>query len=240
MSPDKVRVKRHRGTSLTAAPAPRAADKIFYAVAEGKVTEYDYLTLLQNEFGARCSFRIEMPHKRSDNMTPYRVAEHALAVAEDDARGRGGPYQEVWAIFDRDEHPDVMKAINAVTKHPKIKIAFSHPSFDFWLLLHFCSFDVPQNGHNDDVHTRLAACPGFAGFGPADKKITKARAQELQTRIGTAVQNARRLEKQCASGRCTHSRRHAGPCGPLDQDPSSGMWHLLDSLGVIPLLGVAG
>lgn len=238
MSPDKVRVKRHRGTSLTAAPAPRAAEKIFYAVAEGKVTEYDYLTLLQNEFGKRCSFRIDMPQgkERSDKMTPYRVVERALAVAEDDARGRSGPYKEVWAIFDRDEHPDVMKAINAVKKHSKIKIAFSHPSFDFWLLLHFCSFDVPQNGHNDDVHARLAACPGFTGFGPSDKRITQARAEELKTRIKTAVQNARRLAKVCEDGRCTHSRGRAGRCGPLDQDPSTGMWCLLESLGVASLL----
>jgi hypothetical protein len=238
VSPDRIRRKRQRGTSLTAAPPPRAATKVFYAVAEGRVTEYDYLTLLQNHFAERCSFRIDMPRlsSRSDDMTPYRVAEYALAVAEDDARQRRGQYEEIWAIFDRDEHPDAVEAYDAVKEHSKIKVAFSHPSFDFWLLLHFCMFDVPQDGHNGDVHARLAVCPGFTGFGPGDKKITEARAGELRPRIGTAVRHARKLEKRCADGRCAHGRGGAPRCGLLDQDPSTGMWRLLESLGVLPLL----
>ncbi|WP_280303351.1 RloB family protein [Nocardia abscessus] len=232
MSPDKIRTKRRRGASLTAAPPPRVATRVFYAVAEGRVTEYDYLTVLQNAFAERCSFRIDMPPQssRSDDMTPARVVEHALMVAKDD--GQHGQYKEIWAIFDRDEHPDVMKAINAVRKHPKIKIAFSHPSFDFWLLLHFYSFNVPQNGHNDDVLSRLATCPGFTGFGRGDKKITEVRAAELRLRIGAAVSNARALAKHCADGRCAHDRGNPQFCGPLEQDPSTGMWCLLESLGV--------
>ncbi|MFD2419357.1 RloB family protein [Amycolatopsis pigmentata] len=157
-------------------------------------------------------------------------------VAEDDARHRRGQYEEIWAIFDRDEHPDVLTARDAVKDHPKIKIAFSHPSFDFWLLLHFSLFDVPQDGHNDDVLTRLAACPGFTGFGPSDKKITQARADELRPRAGAAVRHARKLEKRCEDDRCVHDRGTASRCGLLDQDPSTGMWRLLESLGVLRLL----
>lgn len=238
MSPDKTRTKRQRGASLTAAPPPRTATKVFYAVAEGRITEYDYLTLLQNDFAERCSFRIDMPQpgSRSDDMTPSRVVEHALAVAEEDNSRRRGQYEEIWAIFDRDEHPDVLAACDAVKAHPKIKIAFSNPSFDFWLLLHFRLFDVPQDGYNGDIHTRLAGCPGFAGFGPYDKKITKMRADELRPRIGTAVKNARALAKRCADGRCAHRRGRAQQCRLLDQDPSTGMWCLLASLGLLPLL----
>ncbi|MFC0866383.1 RloB domain-containing protein [Sphaerimonospora cavernae] len=79
---------------------------MFYAVAEGRVTEYNYLTMLQNEFSQRCSFRIDMPGlgSRGDDMTPTRVAEFALAVAEEDARRpERERYAEIWAIFDRDE-----------------------------------------------------------------------------------------------------------------------------------------
>jgi len=238
VSPDKVIKRRRRGTSLTAAPPPRTANRIFYAVAEGRVTEYDYLTMLQNAYAASCSFRIDMPSpsSRTDDMTPLRIAEHALAVADDDAKRRHGQYEEIWAIFDRDEHIDVLEAFKVVRGHPKIKIAFSHPSFDFWLLLHFRSFNVPQNGNNDDVHTRLAACPGFNGFGKVEKKITGPRAKELLPQIGTAVRNAKALSRHCDEGRCTHGRGHRQFCGHLEQDPSTGMWRLLESLGITQLL----
>ncbi|MEU8317432.1 hypothetical protein AB0C33_03600 [Nonomuraea sp. NPDC048881] len=195
MSPDKVRKKRQRGSSLTAQPPPRAANRIFYAVAEGAVTEYDYLTMLQNAFSRQCSFRIDMPKYRSDDMKPWKVAQRALTVG-----------------------------------------ALSHPSFDFWLYLHYGLYDQPQDGRNHQVHQLLSQRPGFAGFGARDKRITKARADHLMPRLKTAFDNARSLDRRCASGRCSHPRGSEPRCGLLAQDPSSGMWRLLESLGIPPFL----
>lgn len=233
MSPDRARNKRRRGSSLMAQPPPRVANRIFYVVAEGAVTEYDYLTMLQNAFSERCSFRIDMPRVRPDDMKPRKVAEHALAVAEEDARRSGAEqYTEIWALFDRDQHRDVIDALDALEGHPKIRVALSQPSFDFWLALHYGMYEVPQNGRNGEVHRLLSQRPAFAGFGAKDKRITRARAENLLPRVGIAYANARSLDRRCASGDCAHRRGARAACGPLDQDPSSGVWRLLESLAL--------
>ncbi|GGP16900.1 RloB family protein [Nonomuraea glycinis] len=233
MSPDKRKTKRQRGSSLTAQPPPRAANRIFYAVAEGAVTEYDYLTMLQNAFSEQCSFRIDMPRSRPDDMKPWRVAERVLAVAEEDARRpEGEQYAEIWALFDRDRHRDVAEALDALDGHSKVRVAFSNPSFDFWLYLHYALHDVPQDGWNHQIHQLLAQSPGFLGFGAKDKRITKARADNLLPRIKMTCDHARSLDKRCRSGKCAHRRGTKPDCGPLDQDPSTGMWRLLESLGI--------
>lgn len=132
MSPDRVRKKRQRGSSLTAQAPPRVANRIFYVVAEGAVTEYDYLTMVQNAFSAPCSFRIDMPKSRPDDMKPRKLAEHVLMVADEDGRrSRGERYAEIWALFDRDQHRDVDRALDSLSGHPKVRVAFSSPSFDF-------------------------------------------------------------------------------------------------------------
>ncbi|MFD2348472.1 hypothetical protein ACFSTC_02365 [Nonomuraea ferruginea] len=62
-------------------------------------------------------------------------------------------------------------------------MAFSSPSFDFWLYLHYGMYDVPQSGCNDHVHRLLAQRPAFAGFGGKDKRITRSRAEDLLPRV---------------------------------------------------------
>ncbi|MFC0865265.1 RloB domain-containing protein, partial [Sphaerimonospora cavernae] len=135
-----------------------------------------------------------------------------------------------------DEHVDAASALALLSSHSKIKVAFSNPSFDFWLYLHYKLYDVPQNGSNREIHRLLARCSGFAEFGDKDKRITGARALELLPRIKTACTNARTLGKLCATDKCAHKRGTKPNCGALDQDPSSGMWRLLESLRVLPLL----
>ncbi|MFI6919018.1 RloB domain-containing protein [Nonomuraea spiralis] len=158
-------------------------------------------------------------------------------MAEEDAhRPDNEQYAEIWALFDRDQHGDLDDALNALKGHSKIRISLSHPSFDFWLYLHYGLYDQPQDGWNHQVHQMLSQRPGFAGFGSRDKRISKSRADELLPRLKTAYDNARSLDKRCATGKCAHPRGTKPQCGPLDQDPSSGMWRLLDSLGVLPFL----
>ncbi|MEU1722199.1 hypothetical protein [Nonomuraea sp. NPDC005692] len=39
-------------------------------------------------------------------------------------------------------------ALNALKEHSKIRVAMSHPSFDFWLYPHYGLYDQPQDGRN--------------------------------------------------------------------------------------------
>ncbi|GAB1821776.1 RloB family protein [Herbidospora sp. RD11066] len=205
------------------------ADRVFFAVCEGRVTEYDYLTLLQNLYGATCSFRIDMPSpgSRRDDMTPEQVAEFAIRVAGSD----GDQYTEIWAIFDRDQHSGIPLALERLARQaPKVRVAFSHPSFEFWLYLHFSAYDVPQNGSSREIVRRLTQREAWAGFERA-KRITDARAADLAPNIVNAADRARRLEKRCADDGCTHVRAGAA-CGPMERDPGSGMGALIESLGI--------
>lgn len=244
MSPDRVRSTRpHRGKSLTAKPPARRPSRVIYLVAEGEVTEYDYCTALSNAFSARLGFRIVKPaaHIRRNGLTPIKVARHALAVADEMGGERRAPasgppsaISEIWALFDRDQHPRIPEAMALLAGYESIHVAFSHPSFDLWLLLHFTAVSDAQGGSSEQVHSRLRNYPSFSGFGSHDKRITDARATELMrpNRIATAVRNAKALVGHCSAGYCSVLAGHAAHCDPLQRDPSTEVWRLIECLGI--------
>jgi hypothetical protein len=51
-------------------------------------------------------------------------------------RGRGRPHDQVWCVFDRDEHPNFAKAIDLADRHG-INLAISNPCLELWVILHF-------------------------------------------------------------------------------------------------------
>jgi len=244
VSPDRVRGARlQRGKSLTIKPRVRRPREIIYVVAEGEVTEYDYCTALSNAFAERLGFRIDTPafHIRRNGLTPIEVADHALTVAVSMQDGLSGstsspssPIKEIWALFDRDQHPRIPEAIAKLAGRDRIRVAFSHPSFDLWLLLHFTAVSDAQGGSSEQVHARLRNYPTFAGFGSRDKRITATRATELMKpeQIATALRNAQALVKHCPTGCCSALAGHAAHCNPLGRDPSTDVWRLIECLGV--------
>src|SRR5271155_3395078 len=52
---------------------------------------------------------------------------------------------QVWAVFDRDEH-DVASAI-ARAKAQGVMVAYSNPCFELWGLLHYVNHDAPIDRH---------------------------------------------------------------------------------------------
>lgn len=254
MSPDRQHRPRHvRGKSLIPAPVPRRPARIFYVVSEGQVTERDYCTALNNHFGLRCDFHISTSYIRSKGLSPLEVAKRAISGASDagEPSGQGAdtsphPLRQVWALFDCDEHRDVRQAFDALREHNeaakergtlRVEIAFSSPSFDLWLLLHFQTLANPQYGSSSRVHEKLRGHPAFKRFAvdtSRSKAITPDRAAQLMTpgRIETAVRNARALLKACPTQGCSPSAGHTAACDPLCRDPSTDVWRLIDSLGI--------
>jgi hypothetical protein len=220
-------------------------------VAEGGVTEIDYCTALNNAFGQRRGFRINNPFVRASGLKPLDVAERAIQAAGSGEGGGSGtdtssyPLQEVWALFDRDQHQGIREAFVEVKRHNaearergmlKIEVAFSHPSFDLWLLLHFQPLTNPQGGSSDTVRRKLREYPGFENFGTSSKRITQDRAARLMApeHIGAAVKYARALVGQCQTGDCSPAKGHVSGCDPLRRDPSTDVWCLIESLGIVP------
>jgi hypothetical protein len=220
-------------------------------VAEGGVTEIDYCTALNNAFGEQFGFRINNPFVRANGLKPLDVAERAIqAAGSGESAGSGAdsssyPLKEVWALFDRDQHQGIREAFAELKRHNagarergmlKMEVAFSHPSFDLWLLLHFQPLATPQGGASDTVRRKLREYPGFESFGSDGKKITHERAARLMAleHIGAAVKYARALVGQCPTGGCSPAKGHVSGCDPLRRDPSTDVWRLIESLGIVP------
>jgi hypothetical protein len=68
------------------------------------------------------------------------LVQQAVVLLDDRQRAmrrdRDSPaFDEIWCVFDRDEHPYVEDALALAAQHG-INVAFSNPCFELWLLLH--------------------------------------------------------------------------------------------------------
>ena len=51
---------------------------------------------------------------------------------------------QVWAVFDRDDHPRFQEAVNLCEEHG-IRVARSNPCFELWLILHEQDYNKPTS-----------------------------------------------------------------------------------------------
>lgn len=132
----------------------------FIIYTEGKKTEPEYFKAVrQNLRGALID--IEIVEAAG---VPATIAKSASADAK--SRSRRGRSRssfeetdEVWAVFDRDEHPNVPEAL-AQCRAARVGTAFSDPCFELWLILHHGEFDRPDNRH--EVQAECAKrCQGY-------------------------------------------------------------------------------
>ncbi|WP_066360418.1 RloB family protein [Herbidospora mongoliensis] len=225
---------------------------VLYVACEGESTEPDYLQYLNEQFGDgdgqdRQPFRIQPVYRRYGRTPCEVVATVAEAAGEDEA----------WALFDRDQWADIPQAIKDAAAS-RIELAFSHPSFDLWLLLHFQAFGGAQSGSSKLVVEKLRQAKGAEAFGDFDKKGDKSvkgsRRNALKGREEKAVAHARNLVASCAHGLCMPGQAKIGPvgdddpqsphqwaarsghapdCPVLQRDPSTDMWRLLARLRIV-------
>ncbi|MFE2498349.1 RloB family protein [Streptomyces scopuliridis] len=255
--------KKRRGNKgdeqpLVPPPSPPPDDsravRVVYVGCEGESTEPDYLNHLNARFGDGSGhegqrFRIQPVYKKN-GYTPAQVVAAVRDKAEED---------EAWALFDRDQHHDIPKALKEAAED-STEVCFSHPSFDLWLLLHFQEFGGRQSGDSGIVVEKLRqAHPAFRNFDKRnDKSVTGARRTALgddAEDLKKAVTRARSLVGQCEHGSCKavnaktyrYSRDnppksttawaarsgHAHDCEVLRRDPSTDVWRLVVSLGIV-------
>lgn len=63
------------------------------------------------------------------------------------------PYDEVWCVFDVDEHPKIKTAISTAANNG-ISVGITNPCFEYWLLLHFTRSGA-TNLSRHQMQTRL-------------------------------------------------------------------------------------
>lgn len=123
-------------------------------------------------------------------MTHCSVVEYAIEILKQDA-----DYEEVWCVFDRDKqgnNPKDLELFNAAlieAKKNKIKVAYSNDAFELWYLLHFNYYDTAMS-RQDYIHKLNDLIDG--GYKKNDVKMF----EKLESRMATAIQNAKRLYDQ--------------------------------------------
>jgi hypothetical protein len=109
-------------------------------VCEGKVTEPQYLSELAKHSGALVAMNLIIKQAAGVPLSILRKAREILLNRDDDF----GQNDQVWAVFDRDDHPGVSMAINEAVA-AGISVGFSNPCFELWLVLHYRDYDAPAS-----------------------------------------------------------------------------------------------
>ena len=120
-------------------------------------------------------------------------------------------FDEIWCVFDTDEHKKLAQAIEE-GRQSGIEVSVSNPCIELWLVLHVR--DQTAHIHRHDVQSlsnELGLTDG--------KRIADAAWKTLVEDFGTAKQRARALDE-----------RHAGNGSPHRSNPSADVWRIVDRL----------
>lgn len=128
--------------------APKSKIVIY---SEGEKTERDYFHAMRRSFHS-VVVDIEIIEGAG---VPLTIAKKAVQAAQSarrqDRRQSYAKRDEFWAVFDRDEHPNVPEAISRC-RDANVGVAFSEPCFELWLILHFQDYDRPDHRHDVQRH----------------------------------------------------------------------------------------
>jgi hypothetical protein len=154
-------------------------------VSEGEVTEPIYF----RDLGRRVRTQLEITVVGPAGV-PVSVVQKAVdmkkkaEIAGKKQQDSFIPFDEVWCVFDVDEHPNLTQAINRA-KTNNIGVALSNPCFELWLVLHYQ--DQRAHIHRDVLQTLCAQLvPGYKKHPPCE---------ELFPRLGEALSRAQNLDR---------------------------------------------
>lgn len=131
------------------AKSGRQPKRRFIIYCEGRKTEPGYF----NEFNRARGALIDVEVVPAG--VPLTVAEAAVARAKREGLAKGSSKRrrdsfaaadQVWAVFDRDEHPNFEAAIELCSRHG-VSVGRSNPCFEIWLILHVEDFNRPDDRH---------------------------------------------------------------------------------------------
>lgn len=138
------------------------------------------------------------------------LAKKLLASSRLEAKRSGDPnarFDEVWVVFDRDEHPRYDEAVN-MARANGIELAVSNPCFELWLLLRFR--ENPGAQHRHDMQRLLATVQGSTGKGVDFAAYAES--------VPLAEERARRMDERAAED------------GDPHRNPTTGVYRLTASI----------
>lgn len=117
----------------------RSALTRFTLFTEGENTEPSYFQSLRTALGPTIAIKIY-----ALGSSPIDIAKDAVKyVAQNELRGADATEHQVWAVFDHDDHHDFNVAI-ALCEQNSVRVAYSSPCFELWLLLHLEDYQKPN------------------------------------------------------------------------------------------------
>lgn len=135
----------------------REPKRLFILFCEGEKTEPTYFSALNRAY-SNTLIKVEITGAAG---VPYTLAGLAAECAR--SLGLGSTRKkvlnsfekgdQVWAVFDRDEHPRFNEAVD-LCRRKGVGIARSDPCFELWLVLHEEDFDKPGDRHAVQAHLR--------------------------------------------------------------------------------------
>ncbi|MFD7169223.1 RloB family protein [Streptomyces violascens] len=233
-----ARTRGRESVQRTKQPRGERAREVF-VFTEGEVTEPEFVEwVVANGTHATQNHRVQhfignaqASGARRKPLPLVRDAVDKLDEVERAARKAGlSPeswnWPQVWCLFDRDQHQDIPTAF-ALARREGVHIAYSHPCFELWRLLHLQNYTSTFGGVCDNVVDRLKNHRKFvesygatSSVSPEDAK--RIRPGQLDDGYKKARQYAERINAQ-----------HRGP----DQtrwDPYTDVWRFVeDGLGIV-------
>jgi len=176
----------------------------------GKVTEETYL-VHQHRWN-RLEVNVEIAKLHGTPLSLVRAAMKAKKRNEKGQKRKGPAHDEVWCVFDVDEHPNLKEAAALAREHG-INVAISNPCVELWILLHF----EDQTGFIDRDDAQKYAKEHTKSDG---KSLSKEALEALDARYDLARNRAKDLDA-----------KHTGDDTRFPQNnPSSGVWRIVDAI----------
>lgn len=199
------------------APPPRRISRrqpnrrIVHLLTEGRRTEVEYFAKWASDVRDRVTITFDHFHG-----APMSLVERAVALAGDRRRLRrranADPlFDEIWCVFDRDEHPYADEAI-ALAQRNEIGVAFSNPCFELWFVLH--ALDLRRHTERQTVQKMSAQLAFTSG-----KSLTPEAWDKLRLTTNDAETRSESLDEM----------HHANGSAPMS-NPSTSVRHLVRSL----------
>jgi hypothetical protein len=170
--------------------SPRARILI---VCEGQVTEPIYF----KDLGRQARVRLIEVVVNEEGGVPKTIVERAVQLKKSARRTAKRllddflDFDEVWCVFDVDEHPNLPHAIQQANANG-VNLAISNPCFELWILLHF----QDQRAHVDRARVQADCRRHIPNYRKTPPML------ELNARYDQALTRAIALEKwQSEQGR---------------------------------------
>lgn len=187
--------KTQTAQSLNRKKAKRSSYNMILIVCEGEKTEPNYFSELIDDLRLNTA-NIKIVGNNGGS-APISIVDFALTEYKKEKE-----YDRVYCVFDKDQHESYDNAIDKIkraklSKGHKIQAITSVPCFEFWLLLHYKSttkqFGMKSGSICASVISDLEKhIPSYAKGDRDIYKITK-------TKIETAIENSKKVEKHCKS-----------------------------------------